>query len=629
MSNQTAVIEAAGPDVSGKAPATEKPEKRPRAKTGIPRLLEIAGEGRRLLILSAALSTLSALFMLIPYAAVYFVLADLLQSGVDPSHINGALMERAGYAALIGAVVGMGLLYTGSMASHIAAFRILYGLRIRLAEHLGGLHLGYLSQTSTGAVKKTFEQNVERIETFIAHQIPDLVSVLATVVAMFAVMFWVNAWMAAVCLAGLVISFSLQASMMIGDRGKEAMADYHDALERINASAVQYVRGMPAVKVFGRTVHSFRRFSDDMNHYRNMVTAFTDSFQNGYVAFKTALTSIPTFILPVGVLLLMGEPESTALALAVLFFMVMAPGAAAPAYKLMYLSSSLRDIDEGVKRIDAVFAERPAPEPRAPKTPQGADVQFDNVSFSYDVDGASTREQALSSVSFRALPGTVTALVGPSGSGKSTAANLIPRFWDADQGAIRVGGVDVRDIATPTLMDAVAFVFQETFLFSDTVLENIRVGRPDAGREEVEAAARAARCDEFIERLPQGFETMIGEGGQHLSGGEEQRITVARAILKNAPILVLDEATSFADPENEHLMQRALEELMRDKTVIVIAHRLATIRDADNIVVLDEGRAVENGTHDELLERRGLYHRMWTAYSDTMNWNLGATEASS
>lgn len=598
----------------------------PSRKTGIFRLLEIAGERASLLILSGVLSALSALFVLVPYAAVYFILADLLRSGVDPARIDSAMMIRAGYAALIGAAVGMALVYASAMVSHIAAFRILYGLRVRLAEHLGKLYLGYLSQTSTGAVKKTVEQNVERIESFIAHQIPDLVNVLATVVVMFAAMFWMNGWMALACLAGLLISFALQASMMVGDKAKGAMTAYHDALERINASAVQYVHGMPAVKVFGQTVHSFRRFAADMQAYRVLVTEFTDTFQNGFVTFKTALASILAFVLPVGVLLLQGEPESVALALTVLFFIVMAPGIAAPAFKLMWLASTVRDISEGVRRIDALFAEASATEPCRPKEPDGAMVEFDKVGFSYHGGETSTREQALSAVSFRAVPGTITALVGPSGSGKSTAANLVPRFWDVDEGTIRIGGVDVREISTLVLMDTVAFVFQETFLFSDTVIENIRVGHPQASLEEVEAAARAAQCHEFIMQLPNGYETKIGEGGQHLSGGEEQRITVARAILKNAPILVLDEATSFADPENEHLMQRALEKLMQDKTVIVIAHRLSTIRDADNIVVLDEGRVSESGTHDQLLKRRGLYLRMWTAYADTMSWNLGGSE---
>ena len=318
--------------------------KSPKKRQGLARLLEIAGERSSLLLLSSALSALSAVFMLVPYVAAYYILANLLENSVDPSRIDGAMMGTAGIAAFIGVLIGMVLLYMSAMASHIAAFRILYGLRVRLAEHLGRLHLGYLSDTSTGAIKKTVEQNVERIESFIAHQVPDLVGVMATVLVMFATMFWMNHWMALACLAALLLSFSLQASMMVGSKAKETMTAYHDSLERINASSVQYVRGMPAVKVFGQTVHSFRRFSQDMEGYREMVLAFTDAFQNGFVSFKTALACLLGFVLPVGVLLLQGTPQSIALALVVVFFLVVAPGVSAPVYKLMYLASTLRDI---------------------------------------------------------------------------------------------------------------------------------------------------------------------------------------------------------------------------------------------------------------------------------------------
>ena len=414
--------------------------------------------------------------------------------------------------------------------------------------------------------------------------------------------------------------------MMYGKNAKRLIKEYHDALERINASSIQYVRGMPAVKIFGQTVRSFRKFFSDMVSYRDLATNWSDEFQNGFVLFKTVLASFLSFILPVGVLLLSGEPENVALALVVLFFIIMVPGTAAPLYKLMYLSSTIEHISEGVERIDAVFSERPVMEPTSPKLPQKYDVEFDRASFSYSLVDAFSRPEALSDISFRAEQGSVTALVGPSGSGKSTAANLIPRFWDVDRGAIRIGGVDIRDMRTEDLMNAVAFVFQDTFLFYDTVYENILVGRPDAGREEVYAAARAAQCQDFVERLPNGYDTLIGEGGVYLSGGEEQRVSVARAILKNAPILVFDEATAFADPENEYKMHLALKELMRNKTVIVIAHRLSTIREADNIVVLSEGRVAENGTHKDLLSKSGVYAKMWHVYSNAFNWGFGDAE---
>ena len=591
-------------------------------KQGVGRLLQIAGERKGLLVVSCLLSAVSAVFMLVPYAAVYFILAELLRHAGNPAGADGTQMVRWGWIALGGLAAGLVLLYASLMASHIAAFRILYGLRVRLANHIGKLHLGYLSRTSTGAVKKTLEQNVEKIEGFVAHQIPDLVGAAATVLVMFSVMFWLNGWMALVCMLAILLGVAVQASMMFGDGAKEMMGKYHDALENINASAIQYVRGMPAVKLFGQTVRSFRRFHGDLIGYRDMVTAWTDSFQNGYIAFKTILASFLTFILPVGVLLLSREPENMALALTVLFFLVMTPGTAAPLYKLLFMSSMMKDINEGVSRIDAIFSEPETVEPKQPRSPERYDVEFRGVSFSYDAPDASRRTDALSDISFCAPQGGITALVGPSGSGKSTLANLIPRFWDVAEGRVCIGGVDIRDMRSEDLMNTVSFVFQDTFLFYDTLLENIRIGRPAATPGEVEAAARAAQCHDFIARLPNGYDTKIGEGGVYLSGGEEQRVSVARAILKNAPVLVLDEATAFADPENEHRMHLALRELIRNKTVIVIAHRLSTVRHADRIIVLEQGRIVEQGRHEALLAGGALYKRMWDTYNSASVWAI-------
>lgn len=577
-------------------------------------MLEIADEKRGLLMLSGVFSSLSAIGMLVPYVSVYFILAELLNHAADLSTADRAYMIRWGWIALAGLVGGLAFMYVGGMCAHIAAFRILYGLRVKLAERIGKLPLGFLNRNSTGQVKIALEHNVEKIEKFVAHQLPDLVQVTVTIIVMFTAMFLLDPWLALVSLVPLVLGFAAQASMMVGQGAQESLKAYHDALEKMNSSAVQYVRGIPVIKIFGQTVHSFRKFYADMIRYRDFCVKFTDRFQNGYVIFKGLLSSFAAFILPVGVYMISRDPNNIAFALVLLFFLIMAPGVSAPMYKMLNLASGLRDIGEGVQRIDRILGEKPMPETSSPELPAFYDVQFDQVSFSYHAE-ASARKEALSNVSFLAAQGTVTALVGPSGAGKSTVASLLPRFWDVQAGAIRIGGVDIRNMRLEDLMNTVAFVFQDTFLFYDTLYENIRIGRPDATREEVIAAAKAARCHELIESLPQGYDTVIGEGGVYLSGGEEQRVTVARAILKNAPILVLDEATAFADPENEYELQLALKQLIRGKTVIVIAHRLPSIREADQIIVMCDGSIAEQGTHEQLIANNGLYKKMWDEYT--------------
>ena len=593
-----------------------------KKKKGLPRLFEIAGEKKGLLILAGVLSALSACCMLIPYLAVYQVLNNLLENAGEINNVDKEYLTDWGWIAFAGLIGGLLLLYGALMSSHMAAFRILYGLRVRLSEHIGRLPLGYLNNSSTGAIKKALEQNVEKIELFIAHTIPDLVNAAATVAVMFVLFFSLNGWMAAACLLAIVISILVQFSLMFGRKSIDFFRQYFDTSEEMSASAVQYVRGMPVVKIFGQTVASFRQFSQSIYAFKKYALHVCDTYQPGMVWFTVLLNSIVTFILPVGLLLLSREPGNVVLAGVYLFFIILGPGVAAPFHKLTFLASNTREIDEGVSRLDAIFEEKPVPEPVIPQSPHKHDIRFEHVSFSYENTKETTRTEALKDISFTAHAGEITALVGPSGSGKSTIANLIPRFWDVTQGAIKIGGINIREIATGQLMDRVSFVFQDSFLFFDTLYENIRVGKPDATEEEVHAAARAAQCDEFIGRLPQGYQTLIGEGGVYLSGGEEQRVSVARAILKNSPILVLDEATAFADPENEYKMQLALQELIKDKTVIIIAHRLSSIISANQIIVLKEGEIVQKGVHAELSRKEGVYKKMWDAYTDAFQWTL-------
>lgn len=593
-----------------------------KKKEGLSRLFEIAGQRKGLLILASLLSAVSAVCMLVPYWAVYEILKQLLSHGVNPAVSDGTCMMRWGWIAFGGLVGGLVLLYAALMSSHVAAFRILYRLRVRLSEHIGKLPLGYLNNTSTGAIKKTMDQNIEKIEGFIAHTIPDLVNVVATVTVMLVIFFSLDVWLTVVCLAVVVISLFLQFSNFMGKRAREFMSIYYDAQEKMSASAVQYVRGMPVVKIFGQSVRSFRQFNAEIQAYKTFALKCCDTYQNGMIAFIVLLNSMVTFILPMGILLLQASPQSLSLAVVWLFFIIMGPGMASPVYKLTFLGGNTRDINEGVNRIDRILEKKPVPEPEHPQVPTAYDVEFRHVSFSYENTEQGTRTEALRDVSFIAQQGKITALVGPSGSGKSTVANLIPRFWDVGQGEICIGCVDIRQIATAKLMDMVSFVFQDTFLFYDTLYENIVVGSPDATKENVIAAAKAAQCHDFIERLPQGYETRIGDKGVFLSGGEAQRICVARAILKNAPILVLDEATAFADPENEHKMQMALQSLIKNKTVIVIAHRLSSIISAHQIVVMKDGRIVQCGKHEQLSVIEGVYKNMWDAYTSAYHWTL-------
>ena len=595
-------------------------------KKGLSRLFEIAGEKKGLLILAGILSAGSAVCMLVPYWAVYEILKELLTHGGNPADSDGAAMIRWGWIAFGGLAGGLVLLYAALMSSHTAAFRILYGLRVRLSEHIGRLPLGYLNNTSTGAIKKTMDQNIEKIEGFIAHTIPDLVNVVATVAVMLIIFFSLDAWLTAVCLAVVAVSLVLQFSNFMGKRAREFMGIYYDAQEKMSASAVQYVRGMPVVKIFGQSVRSFRQFNAEIQAYKTFALKCCDTYQNGMIAFTVLLNSMVTFILPMGILLMQANPQSLSLAAVWLFFIIMGPGMASPVYKLTFLGGNTRDIDEGVKRIDRILEKKPIAEPECPQVPASYDVEFRHVSFSYENTEQGTRTEALRDVSFIAPQGKITALVGPSGSGKSTVANLIPRFWDVEQGEILIGGVNIRQIATEKLMDMVSFVFQDTFLFYDTLYENIAVGSPTVTREKVIAAAKAAQCHDFIERLPQGYDTRIGDKGVYLSGGEAQRICVARAILKNAPILVLDEATAFADPENEYKMQMALQSLIKDKTVIVIAHRLSSIVSAYQIVVMKEGRIVQYGKHEQLSVTEGVYKNMWDAYTSAYHWTLNKNQ---
>lgn len=602
-----------------------------KPKQGIPRLLEISGEKNTSFAVSVLLSILGTQCQLVPFLSIYQVMAELLRHAATGAILHTEFMIRWALYGLAGLIVGYVLAYAGGMMAHTFAYRVICGVRLKVAEHIGKLPMGYITNNSIGKTKQVLDADVEQIETFLAHQLPDFVSTLVMLLAMFIIMFSQNVWLAFSCLIPIVVGFVCQFAVMIKILKSGGLKENFDALEKISSSSIQYVQGMPSIKIFGQTVKSFRKFYEDIISYRDFTTKMTEVIRPGYVLFRMFVLSVATFTVPVGLLLFLQKPGDVAFVVTFLFFLIVGPGAATPTLKLRSFSESMNVVTEGVKRVDEVLNEKPLPEPTHKGSPSGReggldrskaqagyDISFHNVSFSYEAEG----RKILNHVSFAAKQGEITALVGPSGAGKSTIAELIPRFWDVTEGSIEIGGVNIQDMSIHDLMEQMSFVFQESFLFSDTIFNNIALGKPGATKEQVEQAAKAAQCHDFIMALPNGYQTKIGDGGVYLSGGEQQRVSIARAILKNAPILILDEASAYADAENEHEMQIALQSLIKNKTVIMIAHRLTTICNANQILVVDSGQIKEHGTHDELLKKHGLYAAMWDAGVNSATWTI-------
>lgn len=587
-------------------------------------LMRIAGEEQGLLAAAGAFSVLSSLLRLIPFVAVYRIVAELLANAQHIADIDRGAILYWGLATFAGLIVVLILLYVGGMCSHIAAFNILYRLRLRLADHVARVPMGYHTRTATGELKKIIETSVEKIEHFIAHQLPDAISAVVMPLLLLGYLFWLDWRMALVLLLPIGAAFWLQGRLFAGDAGRRAYRDFQFATEEMNATGVEYVRGMPAVKVFGIKADAFLTFRQAVANYRDISLRITDLCKTSYSMFFVLVISLFTFVAPVGVLLLSGSPGDRSFAITFILFLIVSPSLSVPILKLLYVGGGLREVVEGGKRIEAVFAEKATVEPDEPRTPERYDIAFERVSFAYAAETDKDYKPVLEHISFVAKTGEMTALVGPSGGGKSTIANLLLRFWDVQEGTVSIGGVPIRQIGTERLMELVSFVFQDVHLFYDSIEENIRMGNAAAAKEDVIAAARAANCHEFIERLEHGYDTRIGEGGTYLSGGEAQRVAIARALLKNAPILVLDEATAYADAENEHIIQQGLARLVKGKTVLIIAHRLSTIRAAEQILVVNRGSIAERGTHDELRELGGVYERMWQAHVRAADWQLGA-----
>lgn len=595
-------------------------------KLGLGYLLGFTGGRRALLYLGCALSAVCMLLTFGPYICIWLVARDLI--AVAPDWASAQNLSLYGWLAFWLAAASIALYFCALLCTHACAFHTASNLRKRCLEHLMEVQLGYFDTHASGALRRIIDGCAGATEGLIAHKTPDTVGSIALVVGMLACLFVFDWRMGLACLAAAVLSIVCMFSMM-GGKNAHFMRRYQQALVDMAKTGTEYVRGIPVVKVFQQTVYSFKAFHDAIVQYSEMAENYAvKACAKPQVTSLTAISGIAIFLVPVVVFLAPGSQAAGPQAFSAFiadfaFYAIFSAIISTACTRLMFVAEEIEVSADAAKRVHDLLASPVLEEPRHPEAPSGYGVCFNGVSFRYE--GAD--RNALTDVSFDVPEGSIVALVGPSGGGKTTAASLVPRFWDVTSGSVSIGGVDVRQMDIHSLMADVAFVFQDNRLFKKSVFENVAASRPSATHEEVMAALDAAQCQDILEKLPQGVDTIIGTGGVHLSGGEKQRIALARAICKQAPIVVLDEATAFADPENESLIQKGFANLAQGRTVLMIAHRLSTVVGADKIVVLDDGRAVEQGTHDELIAADGLYARMWDEYQRAATWRISSEGA--
>lgn len=587
-----------------------------KKQSSLARLFEYAGNYKYLTILSWIFSVVSAWIALVPFYYIWKVIKEVLE--VAPHYENAGNIADYGWHAVGFAILSMALYICGLMCSHLSAFHVQANIRSQLMYHIMTLPMGFMDSDGSGKFRKIVNESSEATETYLAHQLPDQAGAIATPVGLLVLLLMFDWRLGLLSLIPVAAAFLIMGSMT-GQRMKDKMTEYQNALEEMSSEAVEYVRGIPVVKTFGQTVFSFKRFQYSIEKYEKWTIAYTKELRLPMTFYTMIINAAFAVLIAVTFYVVSRGGENDTFLLNLLFYIIITPIITVTLNKIMYASENQMIVEDALKRIDGILEKKPLAEAAEKAAPKDMSITFDHVSFRYE-DAA---KNALHNINLEIREGEHVAFVGPSGGGKSTLASLIARFFDTTEGQIKIGGVNVRDIPSEQLMNMVSFVFQDSKLLKMSIYDNVRMGRKDATREEVMEALKNAQCEDIIGKLPDGIDTVIGAKGTYVSGGEAQRLSIARAMLKNAPVLILDEATAFADPDNEAKVQQAFSKLSEGKTVIMIAHRLSSVVDADRICVLKDGEIVESGTHKELTEMTGLYAHMWNEYNKSVRWKVG------